>query len=240
MEDLESIKLIDWLTCKDQLLVYWTEDEINAALIEVGYTEDDLTDKLPFEQAPTYQKPYVKVKSNYRFTKTVPHRRSFNYTKEVTVIGGLYRIRSRFQGLKHGDLIFLLLCSKFPWMKNDIFVKDITRRQYFNVDSFTKLMSVPEEFRSLTINELIALQGTNLYEGKEIQLKRSKFKLYGGYENTNDYMFFCDSDSGKIYIKFSDLFIHKDPDRIIEQSQVKDHEALRETKEFKFIVENLK
>ena len=239
MEDLEHIKLIDWLTCKDQLLVYWTEDEITTALMKVGYTEKDLTDEAPFVKEPMWCTPHIKTKTPYTFTTIVPHRRSFQYVKTVSVVGALYRIKGRYQGLTHGKLIFSLLCEKFPWMRNDIFTKDINTNQKFVVTDFTRIVNIPEEFRSLTVEKLLATKGENLYEGKTIQSNQSKFKLYS-HDYRDDYLFFCDSGFGTIYIKFSDLFIYKDPERIIEQSPVKDREALRGTKEFKFIAEHLK
>jgi len=239
MEDLAHIKLTDWLTCKDQLLTYWTEDEITEALINVGYTEKDLTDEVPFVKEPKYLKLYIKIKTPYTFSTTVAHRRSSQYVKTISVTGALYRIKSRYQGLTHGKLIFSLLCKKFPWMESDIFTKNTITEQKFIVNDFTRLVNIPEEFKSLTIKELLKTKGKNLYESKILQSTQSKFKLYS-YDYRDDYQFFCDSDFGTIYLKFSDLFTIKDPERIIKQSPVKNPEALRETKEFKFIAENLK
>ena len=116
---METIKLIDWLNCKDDLLKVFSKGEIETALKQTGYTKEDLTSIETFENEP-YAKIKELVKDRYRgkirvFRDVTVEGQTVSMEgyKEATVRD--FRVIHNYQGLKHSKLISQLLQNRFKW-----------------------------------------------------------------------------------------------------------------------------
>lgn len=185
------MKLIDWLTCKDVLLsLSFTEEEITKALEDVEYSINDLTDLKCFRGTP-WVKDYELVREKVQFTT---EEWNGEWKKEIKVIGNEYRIKAQYQGIKHGKLIFQLFKNRYDWF--DTFTKDVVENIKPVIDRWTKVKDVPEEYRTMTIQELIELEPP-----KDIIVKKSLWNIYQIYNDKNPEMY-LETEFGSLYVPY--------------------------------------
>jgi len=182
------MKLIDWLTCKEVLLQYFTEEEIELALHQINYSLDDLTDIENFENEPKFYKHYELYKQNVRFNKKVYQG---EYSKDVSVVGNSYRVKAKYQGLKHGKLVHKLFSHKYEWFDSFFTTQLLDCKQF---TGFIRLKDIPEEFKDLTINQLLEV------ERKEVV--KSQWKIYEVNSNPEMYL---ETEFGSLYVPYNSL-----------------------------------
>ena len=186
------MNLSDWLNCKEILLQYFTEEEIELALHQINYSVDDLTDIENFENEPKFYKNYELFKQNVRFYKTVYYG---EYSKNVSVVGNAYRIEAKYQGLKHGKLVHKLFSNRYEWFDNFSTTELVNCKQF---TGFIRLKDIPEEFKNLTVNQLLAIE--------KREVIKSKWNIYEVQPSPEMYL---ETEFGSLYVPYISL-INKD------------------------------
>lgn len=115
------MKLIEWLSCKEELKKVFTTKEIEEAIKTSGLTLKDLTTIENFAYEPFGKKEII---AEY-------HRGQIKVCKTIKIDGEYvsmegqknadvrtYRIIDHYQGLRHEKLIRALLEKRFKWFKN--------------------------------------------------------------------------------------------------------------------------
>jgi len=110
----EEIMLVDWLNTSlyELLLKHYTREEIQNRLLCSGFTVEDLTDLENYRQEPTWLKIKQLVKENHQFTVK---EYCGEWSKEITVRGFRYRVKAKYQGLKHSKILRAFLNTSFEW-----------------------------------------------------------------------------------------------------------------------------
>jgi hypothetical protein len=202
-EETKVFERIDFLKCREELNELGiTDKEINKALDDLGFTTRDLTNETGYKQEPTYIK-----KKNFLRNGNV-HCKDYKgaYVKEYTVTGPIYQVSAQYQGLKHGDIIFKLLCNRYSWF-DDFKVKknyqESETESYFDSIGRLSTGSMSKEHLNMTVAELIALR-----EGKKITKDKSAWDLYEMY-GSRDYEMYLTTETGSLYVSLKAI-IDKD------------------------------
>lgn len=190
--------IVEWLTCKEYLRKYFSDDQIKRAIENAGLTVEDLTEEKGYRAGsfPTWMKTCEIVKENHTFDTD---EYKGEYKKRVTVNGWLIRQPNQYQRLKHGEIIEELLKERFEWFNGGAFMKVVDVAVKTEVHEFTSLRNVPEELRGLTVAEL--LDGAN----RSVSALKSKWKIFEPHRDDNDIYLECTGHETSLYVPFKAL-----------------------------------
>jgi len=122
--DLATYPLRNWLTCIDELhALGFSDAEIDAALAKADLWLTDLTEQRIFPLKHSSDLSFTEKSSitpcvvirRGKLMQTIRHPLDSSYTKHDFAPGVELRVRSQYQGLKHGKLLHALLSNRFPW-----------------------------------------------------------------------------------------------------------------------------
>lgn len=199
---MENIKVIDYLKCRKSLNnLGITDEEINKVLDELGYNKENLCDTIALEKSEPYQKPFEFVKSGTSTFKEYSVVKGKEYIREYTALAKFYRVPAQYQELKHGAIIYRILCNKYDWF--DTFQKDKSYKEsetaeYFDTIGRLNVNKLPEKYFNMTVAELISLK-----EEVKISKKESAWSLYEMYNE--NYEMYLDTEFGTLYVPIKAL-----------------------------------
>ena len=186
------MKLIEWLSCKDELLSFgFTEKEIEKALKDIEFTENDLTEIKGFQNEPKYMGKYELVKSGVYFN--IKEYQPIDWERYRKVYGSEYRIVKQYQGLRHGEIIHQLFKNKYKWF--DTFRENKIEKSKPNIDNWTKLRDIPKDFYSMTVKELVEMT-----EPIEITVSKSLWSIYE--LRNNEAEMYLTTEFGTLYVPY--------------------------------------
>lgn len=199
--EVKAFERIDYLKCRKELNNLGIEDrEINNALNSLNIEKRQLCDEIAVRDG---QRCFY---NPCEFTKrSVGHFKTYmgEYVKEFTENADHYLIPAQYQGLKHGEIIFKILCNKFNWF--DSFIKDKSYKEsVIDLDFLSRLdiSKLTEDQKNLTVNELIELT-----KKEKIIKKESAWGLYEMY--SENYEMYLTTEFGSLYVPIKAL-LNKD------------------------------
>ena len=187
---------IDYLKCRKELNELGiTDKEINTALDQLGHTKQSLTDSQAFENGTPYGNVYEFEKRSVGRFKTYKGE----YVKEYTANADFYLIPAQYQGLRHGDIIFKILCNRFNWFNN--FMKDKSYKEsIIDLDFLNRLdiSKLTDDQKKLSVNEIIKLT-----KKEKVTKKESAWSLYEMHGK--DYEMYLTTEFGSLYVPIQAL-----------------------------------
>ena len=201
VENKKVENIVEWLTCKEYLRRYFSDEQIKLAIERAGLTVSDLTEEKGFREYPGWMKTLEVVQENATIN-AVDYKGE--YKKEYKTNGWLLRVPAQYQGLKHGGIIEQLLIEKFQWFNSLPFMKKVCRAVKTEVTDFTWLKGVPEEMRHLTVAELLGMTNITV---EAMESKWKLFEMYGCSRDRDTYEIYleCNGHKTSLYVPFKAL-----------------------------------
>lgn len=202
---------IDFLKCREALnKLGFTDQDINTALDQLNITKHDLCDSQGFRNGVW---DYITVKEFDRRGTVFYKEYKGAYYRDKTEQGEYWLVPSRFQGLKHGKIIFQLLKNRFEWF--DTFNKTTIKKIKPKFNENTKIKDLPSDLYNLTLSEIISMS----QKEQEIEEINSLWSLYE-MSDGEDYEIYLSTEYGCLYVPIVAIL---DKDFSLIEKRMKDY-----------------